>query len=95
MTINNPKPVKNDGFIDKMYVAYIVGREVSSDGKTPHLQCAMVFKTPKTFNQVRSLFPRAHIEPMRERWKTAAVYCMKDNDYRVYESWKQGGKGGL
>lgn len=102
MTINNPMPLKNDGFIDKMFLGYVVGYEHGDDPhRTPHLQCAMIFKSPKTFRQVRVLFPRAHIEPMRDRWKSAGSYCMKDGNWRSFGLYQDehvtevGGKGGF
>lgn len=49
--------------------------EVGKEG-TPHLQVALCFKSARTFNGLKKLFPTAHIEKARN--KIAALkYCSK------------------
>lgn len=62
----------------------VVGREGTD--RTPHLQGFIVFKSNKRFNAVRSLLPRAHIEPTRAKSVVAAEYCKKELDFDEYGS---------
>jgi hypothetical protein len=48
---------------------------------TPHLQCAIYFKDPKSFKEVKKIFPRAHIERLRLPYVAAWFYCKKEGVY--------------
>lgn len=48
---------------------------------TPHLQCAIYFKDPKSFKEVKKIFPRAHIERLRMPYVAAWFYCKKEGVY--------------
>jgi hypothetical protein len=45
---------------------------------TPHLQCAIFFREPKSFKEVKKIFPRAHIERLRLPYVAAWFYCKKE-----------------
>lgn len=64
----------------------IIGFEVAATG-TNHLQGYMHFTDAKSFNQIKRMFPKAHLEIPKakgesysRRWK----YCMKEGDYWEY-----------
>lgn len=63
--------------IDCKYVVY--GREVGEAG-TPHLQGFICFPTVKSFNQIKKLMPRAHIEAAKTI-EAAIMYCKKDGNW--------------
>lgn len=80
-TLNNytDEDIERIDGIECRYVGY--GKETGDSG-TPHLQGLIVFKNPRAFGPVRSLFnARAHIEPMRGNVDQALQYCQKDGDY--------------
>lgn len=81
-TLNNPTEWDNVD-IDKLadessYLIY--GKETGESG-TPHLQGFVYFSTLKSFNQLRDLLPRAHVEKQRGTLDAAIEYCKKDGDY--------------
>lgn len=49
--------------------------EIGEQG-TPHIQGHIGFKNPRTFNSIKKLFPRAHIERVRNV-KASEEYCQK------------------
>lgn len=58
----------------------VFGREIGESG-TSHLQGYIYFDTLKSFDQVKLLFPTAHIEKQRGTCKQASDYCKKDGDF--------------
>lgn len=84
-TINNPTEADAQQLVDlKPYVKYcVVGRETGESG-TPHYQGYIVFVSPRTVGGVKTLLPRAHLEPRKGTHRQAADYCKKDGDY---EEW--------
>lgn len=59
---------------------YIIGKEVG-EGGTPHLQGYFEFKNPRSFQSVKKLIPKAHIEKCKGSAKQNWKYCTKENDY--------------
>lgn len=83
MTINNPKMTDLDALTrlrcDSSLLAHIViGHEGYSYGRTPHEQIAVCFKKKMSWKEVKNLFPRAHIEPLRYDYGLAVAYCEKE-----------------
>lgn len=86
-TINN-FVADDEAFLRDLFgtgqVHYLVfGREIADTG-TPHLQGYIEFNTRRSFNQVRQLFRRAHLEPRNGSAFQAAEYCRKDLDYEEF-----------
>jgi len=66
--------------LDCVYVVY--GREVGSEGGTPHLQGYVSLSTRKRLAGVKSLIGnRIHAEPRRGTHQEASDYCKKDGDF--------------
>lgn len=59
----------------------IMGKEISPETGTPHLQGAIVFGTQLTFTRVKALpgLARAHVEPMGGTPADSLVYCSKED----------------
>ncbi len=64
------------GEMSQKYSHCVIAQEVGEQG-TPHLQFNITFLQKMTFAQVRSLFPRAHLEKTKSL-RAAERYCMKD-----------------
>lgn len=88
LTINNYQDSDFDVFdsLSTKSIYAIAGREVAKTG-TPHLQCFIAFKNETSFQTVRALFPRAHIEKMRTTVERSVDYCKKEDDYVEYGSY--------
>lgn len=81
LTVNNYTEADEEVF-DKVECRYVVvGKEVGETG-TPHLQAYVLFKSPRFFEAIKKLFPRAHIEVQRGTSKQAADYCKKEGDWK-------------
>ncbi len=65
--IESIKSIKNCG--------YIFQPEIGEEG-TPHLQGCLLFKSPRTFAQVKRLYPEIHLESIKYK-KKAIEYCKK------------------
>lgn len=63
---------------EAQYVIY--GKEQGENG-TPHYQGFCYFSTLKSFNQLRDLLPRAHVEKQRGTLDAAIEYCKKEGDF--------------
>lgn len=91
-TINNPtaeddlRLAELGGSLDSNNVTYLVyGREVGSNGGTPHLQGYVVFRIRYRLGTVRTIISeRGHFEIARGRSYDAAAYCKKDGDFVEY-----------
>ncbi len=59
---------------------YIYGFEIGEE-KTPHIQGYVKFKNPRSFDRIKSIIPRAHIEKARGNIKANFDYCSKGGDY--------------
>lgn len=99
LTINNPtkEEVKT---IDELYdddgVIDLIGQHEEGEQEgTLHIQLLINWKNPRSFNGVKKLFPRAHIEPAKHLVK-AAKYCSKE-ETRVegLEMWEKIGSKSL
>lgn len=66
-------------FIDKNYL-YIVGEEVGSSG-TPHLQIYIECKNPVSFNTIKQICSRFHIEKAKGNRDSNLKYCSKEHRY--------------
>jgi hypothetical protein len=79
-TINNYTDEEYEA-IQGMECRYlIVGKEVGAEG-TPHLQGYILFRNARSFNTIKRLLPRAHIEPAKGNAEQNIDYCSKDGDY--------------
>jgi hypothetical protein len=58
---------------------FVVGKEVGTNG-TPHLQGVIRFEKARTYNNMKKLLPRAHIEMMK-KYNASVIYCKKEGDY--------------
>jgi len=57
---------------------------------TPHFQTAIVFRKPKTFEFVRSLFPRSHVEPVKRCFVSNYLYISKSAPLQSYGNIREG-----
>lgn len=82
LTINNPEETDEDflEYVKKIeHLKYFVfQREVGEKNNTPHFQAYIEFTNNKTFQTMKTLFPRAHIEARIGTKKQARDYCMKE-----------------
>lgn len=79
-TINNPSDQDHEA-LEKIECRYmVIGKEVGENG-TPHIQGYVLFKSPRSFEAVKKLMLRAHIEVQRGTSKQAADYCKKDGNF--------------
>lgn len=60
---------------------YIFGKEVGDDKKTPHIQGYVESKNQRSFNSIKTMLPRAHIEKAKGSAKQNWLYCSKDGDF--------------
>lgn len=76
ITINNYTDEQIKNWL-KIEGEYVFQEEKGAKG-TPHLQGFHMFKSPKTFEQVKEIFPTAHIEVVRN---IIAIkkYCSKED----------------
>lgn len=51
------------------------------DSGTAHLQCYVRFTNPRSFNSVKKLLPKAHIEVAKGNDAQNKTYCTKDGDF--------------
>lgn len=85
-TINNPTEwdeVDCEKLEDSGAIYYVYGKEKGECG-TPHLQGFVRYKNPISFNRIRQLLPRAHVEAQKGSCVDASTYCKKDGDYKEW-----------
>jgi len=58
--------------------------------RTPHMQGMIVFTRPKTFNEVRMLFPRAYVSRAKQSFRSNWLYINKEVDSMGYGDMKHG-----
>lgn len=82
-TLNNytESEEKDVQAIDAVFLLY--GREVGESG-TPHLQGFIKFRNARSFNAVRKLLPRAHVE-ICKNVGSSIQYCRKEKN-----TWQKG-----
>jgi len=74
---------------DAVYGIY--GKEVGPKG-TPHLQCYVYFKNPRSWSGLCKAMPRAWIQKAEGTAKQNEKYCGKDEDYVVRGKCPEQGK---
>jgi len=80
LTVNNP--TDEDSWPDKdLFIYYVIGKEGTQEGCTPHFQCYVMLKKALRLSAVSKLFPRAHCERMYSTSSAAAQYCKKEGDF--------------
>ena len=57
----------------------VIGKEIGESG-TPHLQGFIAFNNQRSFNGMKKLIPRAHIE-VAKTIDEAIEYCKKDGEF--------------
>lgn len=57
--------------------SYVINPEKGKEG-TPHLQIALCFKNPRSFNSIKKDFPKCHIEIARNK-NALLNYCQKED----------------
>lgn len=87
-TLNNPTGEINElieSLTSKVSVRYVViGVEYVLTTGTLHWQGFIEFENAATFNQVKTRFEGAHIEPVKGSNSQNRDYCMKGNDFVEY-----------
>ena len=58
----------------------VIGKEVGESG-TRHLQGYIYFVNPRSFDSVRKLLDKCHLEITKGKPKEASDYCKKDGDF--------------
>jgi len=58
--------------------------------RTPHFQGMIVFSKPKSFNEVRMLFPRSFIERAKTSFRANWLYINKECDSQGYGCIREG-----
>jgi len=61
---------------------YIIGKEVGESG-TPHLQGFIEHTNAISFDLMKQILPRAHIEKSKGTTQQNLTYCSKDNDFHT------------
>lgn len=82
-TLNNYTTEEYDELIltiKNKNIKYIIGKEVGKQG-TKHLQGFLLYKNSVSFNSVKKILPKAHIEIAKGNVKQNVKYCSKDNDF--------------
>lgn len=83
LTVNNYTDADEKNFLDlresNVLSYFVYGREIGANGN-PHLQAYVELARQYRFSQVRTLFPRAHLEPRRGTQAQAVAYCKKDGE---------------
>lgn len=83
LTMNNWTEESRADLIAKDYVYLIVGKEVGEEG-TPHLQCFVHFKNPRSKLGVIKDFPGCHVTLCDQKIDAMVTYCSKDGDFEEF-----------
>lgn len=78
-TINNYTEGDLARVMDLECRCIVAGKEGAADGKTPHIQGAVMFDSARTLLSMKKKFPRAHLEVMKGNW-AHQKYCEKEGD---------------
>ena len=70
---------------------HVMGKETGEQG-TPHIQGYVYFTNPRSFNAVKKLLLRSHIERTAGTPEQASAYCKKENDFIEIGKCPQQGK---
>lgn len=79
-TLNNYTEDEYKSVFNIGYRYIVVGKEVGESG-TPHLQGFISFKSQRSFESVKSMLSRAHIEVARGTVEQNREYCIKGGDF--------------
>jgi len=89
-TLNNWTPNEYEKLLSIEAQYHVIGQEIGESG-TPHLQGYIYFSNPRSFNAVKKLLMRSHIERTSGTPEQASAYCKKDNNFEeIGECPKQG-----
>lgn len=85
-TINNPNGW-DDADLERLkdkaqYLVY--GTERGENAETLHYQGFVRFQHAKSFSRIKTLLPRAHIEPQKGPTTKASAYCKKDGNFQEF-----------
>lgn len=82
-TLNN-YTVKEYGTLEQHFLGtaknYIMGKE-RGEGGTPHIQGFVEYKNPRSFNSLKKICKRLHIEKAKGSLKQNYEYCKKEGDF--------------
>lgn len=93
-TINNPTIEDDEQLMKLSYSYLIIGYE--GKDKTKHLQGYCELNKQTSFNKIKKMIPRAHIEARKGNQEQAIKYCMKEGEYVEYGAKRdQGHRGDL
>jgi len=90
LTINNPiyselNFVNDLTFLQENGIVHVVsGEEGLGFGRTRHLQICLCFAKPKSWKEVKNIFPRAYIDNLRYSYVLACDYCKKEGFATVF-----------
>lgn len=70
----------NTTFSERKY-KYIIGKEVGSENNTPHLQIYIESKNAISFNTLKNICQRFHIEKAKGNKEQNLTYCSKENNF--------------
>lgn len=58
---------------------FVLGKEIGENG-TPHIQGCVRFKSARTFQSMKKLMPKCHIE-ICKNWNASVQYCKKEGNH--------------
>lgn len=80
-TLNNYGENEVDTITQQLLGAeWVIGREVGENG-TPHLQGYIYYKNARSFEHIKKLIPKGHIEKAKGNKRQNYDYCTKDGNY--------------
>lgn len=68
---------------------YVYGKEVGWTGEVPHLQGFIQYKSQRTFQQMKKVMPRAHLESAKGSLDSNFNYCTKEEGSIVTNIWRK------
>lgn len=87
LTINTPTQEDFENLKNLKCKITVFQTEVGKQSGLQHIQAGIYFDNARTFSSIKKIFPRAHIEKMKNLWATVN-YCTKgdtwDGKYRYY-----------
>lgn len=91
-TLNNYTETEVDAiqkWCEMNCIYFVIGKENGGTNGTPHLQGFLEFKNPRSFNTIKKLMPRAHIEAAKGTRKQNIKYCSKEKVYAKTLTFKE------
>lgn len=83
MTLNNYSEEEYNNLIKDLtqkHSSFILGREIG-ENNTPHLQCYAEFKNAISFDSLKKINQRMHVEKAKGNLEQNYKYCSKDGNY--------------